>query len=294
MVTKEFAQAVRDEVERIAGDGSRVTLQETMKNNGLKLTAVCILKEDEKVAPNVYLEGLSEQEDPKAAAEEVLRTVEEYRGAATGQEANIAIGLMQDKERFLKSVLPKVVNFDWNREQLGGIPYRRYLDLAITYKAKVTEAASITVSDGMAKTLGITEQELYDAAMENAKEKGCVIKSLCEVLKPVYEREGIVLPDEAYGIPLCIVSNPECLLGAYPICIGEMLKGISGKIGGDFYLIPSSMHEIIVFPAGDDVNTDNARLMIHEVNRCNVAPEERLSDSLYFYDSKAGELRISD
>lgn len=66
---------------------------------------------------------------------------------------------------------------------------------------------------------------------------------------------------------------------------------MSDKLGTDLYVLPSSVHEVIVIStqAGEP---DDLQEMVQEINNSEVAPEERLSDSVYKFDSKVKELSI--
>lgn len=58
------------------------------------------------------------------------------------------------------------------------------------------------------------------------------------------------------------------------------------KLGGDFYILPSSIHEILLVPDNGDKAADDLRDMVREVNATQVSPEEKLTDNVYHYDSK--------
>ena len=61
---------------------------------------------------------------------------------------------------------------------------------------------------------------------------------------------------------------------------------------GSFYVLPSSIHEVLLAPANSDDPDDltgtvkNLKDIVQTVNRTEVAPEEKLSDSVYYYDAK--------
>lgn len=50
------------------------------------------------------------------------------------------------------------------------------------------------------------------------------------------------------------------------------------------YILPSSVHEVILLPDNGEESPEELRRMIREVNREHVAPEEVLSDNLYYFD----------
>ena len=67
----------------------------------------------------------------------------------------------------------------------------------------------------------------------------------------------------------------------------DFMDEVADKLGGDFYIIPSSIHETLLFPAKDVENYHDLEAMVREVNETQVLPEERLSDNVYHYDAEA-------
>ncbi len=63
-------------------------------------------------------------------------------------------------------------------------------------------------------------------------------------------------------------------------------------MGGDFYIIPSSVHEVILMPHDGMLPEEAMKEMIYDINRTQVEPEEMLSDSLHYYDAEKKEIRV--
>lgn len=55
-------------------------------------------------------------------------------------------------------------------------------------------------------------------------------------------------------------------------------------LGENFYILPSSIHEVILLRESFAEDAEYLRWMIQEVNATEVAPEEILSDRAYYYD----------
>jgi hypothetical protein len=70
--------------------------------------------------------------------------------------------------------------------------------------------------------------------------------------------------------------------GAAVMTMNDKLKEFSDVIGGDFYVIPSSVHELILFADNDGMACD-INEMIREVNTTELSPDEVLSDHVYLY-----------
>lgn len=91
------------------------------------------------------------------------------------------------------------------------------------------------------------------------------------------------------GMRVC--SNASKIYGAGVLADNDTLNKFKEEFG-DFYILPSSIHEVIIFPAlevGDDF-ADFAREQVKEINATEVKEEDRLSDNVYFFD---GELKIA-
>ena len=60
---------------------------------------------------------------------------------------------------------------------------------------------------------------------------------------------------------------------------------------GDFYILPSSIHEAIFIPASENVDAEELKTMVREVNETQVPKEDFLSNEVYFYNAKEDELQ---
>ena len=65
-----------------------------------------------------------------------------------------------------------------------------------------------------------------------------------------------------------------------------VLEDFGKKLGRDFYLLPSSVHEVILVPADETVSKEALWEIVTDINRTQVAEEEILADSVYYYDRK--------
>ena len=83
-----------------------------------------------------------------------------------------------------------------------------------------------------------------------------------------------------------ILTNEQALFGAGSLFYPGLLDDIASQVGGNFFVLPSSVHETIIL--SDDGMTDRKALesMVQEINEMVVAPEDKLSDYVYHYDAK--------
>ena len=80
-----------------------------------------------------------------------------------------------------------------------------------------------------------------------------------------------------------ILSNTSGINGATSLLYKDELKTIARKIGEDFYILPSSVHEVILIPVSLAPSHEELSRMVQEVNETQVPDEDILSDRAYYY-----------
>lgn len=88
---------------------------------------------------------------------------------------------------------------------------------------------------------------------------------------------------EPDGSPMTVLTTREQVNGAGVIFCDEVLRKIREKIG-NFFVLPSSVHEVLVVPVSEGIDRTELEEMVKAVNRDEVAPEDRLSDQVYLFD----------
>ena len=149
---------------------------------------------------------------------------------------------------------------------------------------------------------GVTTEELHDIALHNLSESQIEFKTMRDVLVDMMFPDGIregdprafMLPPEEENPSMYVLSNADKLNGAAALLDAKTMEDISEKLGGDFIVLPSSVHETIVLPLNEDMDRHTLEAMVQDVNVGQVALEERLSDHVYMYDSQEKELVLAD
>lgn len=104
------------------------------------------------------------------------------------------------------------------------------------------------------------------------------------------------IPDPAVGIPkfrFYVLTNSQKVFGAVELLDGNTLKEIGDELGGDFIVLPSSLHESIIIFADGSASCQELADMVTDINRNVVSIEERLSDHVYLFEREEGVLRIA-
>ena len=119
------------------------------------------------------------------------------------------------------------------------------------------------------------------------------------MLSGLEEMEGkeIINRDEYFeelrdAAPMYVLSNRTRVQGASCILYPNILKDFAAAVKSDFYILPSSVHEVILLPVQGDEDEEGLKRMVCEVNETQVEREEVLSDSVYYYSREREKLSI--
>lgn len=265
------------------GDGYTVTVREYCKNNKNVLAVSCG-REGSPVFANIdILPDLRKGKKEEDIARAVVSKLRQAMADESLPDTMTAFANM-DAEKLrgfiLSNVRPVLVSLD-NAGFLKDKVYRPYLDMAIVYYT-IQEDWAMAVP----KSAGIPMEELCAAARKNAAEAYQVLPFDC------------LIPESGLhvGHPLkYVVLSRDSVYGAAAMLDKGLMEEISGMMGGDFYILPSSVHECIVAEIQDDSDyLPYLRQIVYDINRSEVAPEERLTDSVYLYDAGTGAVRIAE
>ena len=70
--------------------------------------------------------------------------------------------------------------------------------------------------------------------------------------------------------------------------IKDLLKKVSIQIESHLYIIPSSVHEVLIIPKVGNITSEELNKMVREVNESDLEREDILSDHVYEYSYKNG------
>ena len=87
-----------------------------------------------------------------------------------------------------------------------------------------------------------------------------------------------------------VLSNPIRSFGAACIIYPDVLDMAGQVLGEDYYVLPSSVHEVVLVPASKGMKPEDMNAMVTEINQTQVAEEEILSNHAYLYQREARRL----
>lgn len=297
-----FADKVCKAVKRELGEGYRVEVKRVRKNNGIVHYGLVILCRAQNVAPTIYLDAFLEAyESGSAFGMLVHRLLAIYSQGMPGE--GVDLEFFRSFEKVRDRICYRLIGRKGNEELLRDVPYIEFLDLAIcfyyAYQGEQLGEGSIMIHDSHVKMWGTCIAELLGLAQKNTPR---VFPWMCCSLKEILnggpegelgeERKGN--QEDGFGdeIPMKVLTNRKRTHGAACMLYPGVLEELAVKEGRSFYILPSSVHEVILLADTGEGEAESLRQMIIEINDTQVAPEEVLSDSLYYYDFAEKNVKI--
>lgn len=191
----------------------------------------------------------------------------------------------------------KLINYEENKKLLERLPHRKFLDMAIVYQYVMEtgqkESATVLINYFHMKIWEVQERDLYECACRNYRKLTPVmVENIKCVIAELLEESMLDIPlDEGEDMaPLYVVTNRAKLNGAASMVFISELRDSSDVFEQDLYILPSSIHEVLVLPV-QYADIKELRWMVKEVNGT-LLPEEKLSDQVYRYCCKSGKIEI--
>lgn len=295
-----FVSFIKEIITERMGQGYSIRIFKVMKNNSLELDSLVVLKDGKNFAPNIYLNIYY---DSYISGTPIIEVAD--RICMIYKHCAIPI-VQEDFEYTLELMKPyiffRLVSFERNKKLLKQIPHIRYLDLAITFHCLVRSEAegigTIRITNDHIEQWGIACDELKELACHNTKRLfPPTIRTMEEVIKELISNEedgdnGWYDYDRPEGelYPMYILTNEKGINGASCLLYKDIIREFAQLIDSDLYILPSSIHEIILVPLKDLKDKDRFQSMVEDINIYQVPPEEILSDHVYVYSKEKDEI----
>ncbi len=205
----------------------------------------------------------------KVTKEEILDNLYYVPMAKNDNRGNTAVEI--GDIRFGYSMIK---NLDGNREEDSEKPY--YADNG----SKLV----LMINDDAMKKYGITEEELKKNVKDFNDYKITKLSDMFGIFK------GVQGEDESRMKEIFVVYGKDGMSGANVLMSDKALSDIEERMGEGFYVLPSSIYEVLIVPKSFGKSERELVKMVREVNAEAVAEKEQLSDSIFKYEM--GEIEM--
>lgn len=299
MEIKEFAQYVQQQVEEILGAEYKVQIHEIRKNNNVLMQGMTIVSERNNICPTIYLEELWRAYNSGVPLPEIIENVVRiYKQDTRGKSLNMTF--FKNFARVRGRICYRLISAEKNKKLLEDIPYIPYLDMAVSfyyaYQGEDSSMGTILVHNSHLDMWKTTVEELFLLAQGNTPRLfPWICSSLEEMVEKygeVQDREEAALKPFCEKVPFWILTNKQRAFGAACMLYTGVLEELAKKEQTNFFILPSSVHEVILMAdKGGDWDW-KLREIIREINASQPEQEEVLSDSLYYYDRSEKNTKI--
>ena len=294
-----FKNTILERMQLLLGPDTALRIQTIHKNNGLKLDGLVISSPNSNLSPTVLLnynyENPSVFPDFDAICRDIQRTYEQ-NCSAESMDADF----FTDYELIRRHIAYRMINYEKNKELLETVPYVRYLDLAIVFYCllHLTENgnATILIHKNHLDLWQVTVSQLYEQACQTTplllpydfRNMTAILSDMGDAAPASGQNQA----DAASFCPMYVLTNNQKLYGAGCMLYPGLLESISEKLDHDLFLLPSSIHEMILLPADNRAYSAELADMVAQINRTELAAEEVLSDQVYYYSRAQQALSI--
>jgi hypothetical protein len=297
-----FKQTLLTNVGTFFSADTHISIDSFTHNNQLSLDGLTILESGSNISPTIYLKPYFEQYEKGMPLLQICRQIAEFYHDHRFTQ-NIDTSFFTCLEKVRPRIVYKLIHYDKNRELLEEIPHFTYLDLAIVFYCLVPndahENASILIHNSHLDYWDISKDTLLLFAQQNTPQllpwhcdslTDLLLQMLDSLPRETQEQTLEAMQQEA--VPMHVLTNDRCYFGACCILYPDVLKEISDNLKDDLFLLPSSIHEVILVPASSTREPSTLRETVREVNLTEVAQDEYLSDSIYYYERRTNRVSL--
>lgn len=290
MEYKEFVEYIKMNAGYIAGEGGNITINHVIKNNGCEMDGLVIMEKGKDIAPTIYLDSFYELYTNGENIKNIIRQIEVIY-EQNKNNVTFDVNILKHFDTIKDKIVYKVVNYRSNEKLLEQVPHKRILDLAVVFYCLLDNeygrSATALIYNNNLKNWNVTIDDLYKAALKNTPD---LLHSKISSMAALFEKCGVNVDGEEVDLKdyvpsdMYVLTNESKLNGAACILYENVLYDFAQKLGADLYILPSSVHEVILLPKLSMFEKDELVNMVKEVNTEGVAADEVLSDHVYEYN----------
>lgn len=282
-------QLIQEALSKKLGDSFQISIQKVLKTN-VKLDGLVILQEGKSITPTIYLEPFYKDLEDGTPLDDVIGSILQAYFRADIHPAHFDLTQISDFGYVKDRLYVQLINRHSNEELLQNVPHALFLDdFAIVIRCMVEMlaegSASFLIHNGHLDIWGTDHETLLSHALQNTREMfGVELVNMRELIQEM-------IPDEVTdNLPDCslwVMTNNRKIAGAATALFDDVLKNFAEE-HGSFYVIFSSVHEVLLLPTPDDSDIDVITRMNQEVNETQIDADEVLGTKAYFYHKDRG------
>lgn len=290
----EFVENLKDEVREYLPEDVKENIViddvEVVKMNDQKLHGLTFRVPGSDAAPTLYVDDMfrayKDGMDIGELTAEMASMYAGSRGGAKPPEVDLSYDRVKD------NLTVRLLEKKRNRAFLSNMPHVSVgHGLAVIADINMGEGRGgdwrIAVNNNVLEQLGVDRETLFADAMENSAimEPAQLVDMSNALFSPdrinLLEREEPIAPEDVGS--MYVLTNASGSLGAAAMFYPDVKEKAAELIDGDYYILPSSIHEVILVPDTMEVKAKDLCEMVKQANRTVVEEKDILSDNVYHY-----------
>lgn len=281
-------------------------VRQTVWKNNCEKEAIVIRMDESNVSPTVYPVDLFEKYSVSdVSVEDIAKHVLEQilEEKMNMKEFDVASVI---SEAYIKEHLSyRVINAGGNRKVAESSPVEYIADgelMLVPYvvvNEQEGQLVSFRLTDTIQREIKMTDDEVHKYAMVNLRADNFFLCGMNEMVREMMLKEG--MPEEiiktlvAEEDTMFVLTSNNKTNGAVGIAVLEVLEEAKSVLGEDnFFVIPSSVHEVILVPESMVSDPAELQTMCRDVNadKSLISTEDFLSNNIFLFDGNKQELHI--
>ena len=309
MDIKEFQKKLIETINEKT-ENAVIEAKEVIGNNGVKRHGLVMKGTTQYTNPVIYIdkeyERYSDEEeidDIYDISQRIIQIYELSKNEDIGQEEMVK---NINDWNWAKN---KVMFTDKNKEVLKAVPSTPFLDLSYTYYIQLQngnfENGNVRIKNEYLDRWDITLEELHKQAVKNLmkfteEEMEPMVDVVLKILfegNNEFKEEGTKfireVNSESEYSEMHVLSTTSHIYGAVYMFYSSKIKALADKLDSDLYILPSSIHELILIPVLENEEVETLREMVNQVNEESVENIDYLSDNVYRFNRNTEEICIA-
>ena len=301
---EEFINTIKDTIKDYLPEDYRDAEVNILENRKLNTnyTGLTVTREGDTLAPTINLNNLFDSYS-KHPEHSITAVMQEVASVIQHTPETFDISRIMDYDRVKHNLFMRLSAAEKNKDLLEHAPHIRKEDLAITFHIMLDQSdkgtATTMINDNMMEAYGIDLDQLYQDALLNSpvicpaqiENMGeALSRMMIEDMKSAGAPPEVIqemekdLKESNKDNPMTIITNDRLVDGASAIFYPGVMDLVGERMQGDYFILPSSVHETLVVPDDGRVSLQELTDMVKEVNMTQVNPEDQLTDQVYHYD----------
>lgn len=293
---QEFTDYIKEHIKDYLPDDyadAAVTIETVVKNNNREQTGIFIHRPDESIAPTIYLERFEAEHENGRPMDEITERISQmYLRTSVEYEFNQDCLTDYEKAKPLLEIF--LCDPEINGKYLVNKVYTPCGAFAAVYQLRILQTddgvGSVGITPDIMENWGVSLEDLHrDAVAAEIGREPAMLCDMSDLIASAFSGDPtenlLDEPEpEIEGIAMFALTNDSRVNGASVIARDGLLDRIGDILGRDYFILPSSIHEVLLIPDNGFVKWADISKMVKEVNNTQVQLKDILSYKVQRYN----------